>query len=201
MLFRSVATATIIGGALAFGAQTLVRDLIAGFFVIAEDQFGVGDLVDLGAAVGVVEKVSLRVTCVRDVEGRLWYLPNGQIVRVANLSQGEGSTAVDVSVSLADDLDTVGRRLEAIANSLASDPEIGPQMRGPARCIGVEELHPDHAVLRVLLSCRTSAQQAARRRFLSAVAASARIGELRRPDADAEGETESSGPFGDPAGT
>ncbi len=79
-----VATATIVGGALAFGAQQIVRDLLAGLFLLTEDQYGVGDVVDLGLASGVVERVTLRVTRVRDADGRVWYVPHGQIARVAN---------------------------------------------------------------------------------------------------------------------
>ena len=82
-----VATATVVGGAVAFGAQQLMRDLIAGFFVLAEDQFGVGDNVDMGIAVGVVEGITLRVTRLRDKDGVVWHVPNCAVVRVANLSQ------------------------------------------------------------------------------------------------------------------
>src|SRR5258706_10743448 len=88
-----VAAATIIGGALAFGAQTIVRDFLAGIFVLVEDQYGVGDIVDLGLASGQVERVTLRSTRLRDDEGRVWHVPNGQVVRAGNLSQ-EGGQAV-----------------------------------------------------------------------------------------------------------
>lgn len=82
-----IATATIIGGAIAFGAQTLIRDVIAGFFVLAEDQFGVGDMVDLGVCSGVVDRITLRVVRLRDDAGRIWYVSHGSITCVANLSQ------------------------------------------------------------------------------------------------------------------
>lgn len=174
-----VATATIIGGALAFGAQTLVRDLIAGFFMIAEDQYGVGDLVDVGAATGVIERVSLRVTKLSDEQGRVWYLPNGQITRVANLTQGNGAAAVDITVPITEDLEVVGARLVEIARAVRSDAQVGSLMVGEPQFVGVEELHPDEAVLRVVLPCRPAAQAPVRRAFLSAVAAAERQGLLR----------------------
>lgn len=86
-----IAGAGIAGVALGFGAQSLVKDFLTGIFVLVEDQYGVGDVVDLGEASGSVEKVSLRVTTLRDVGGTRWYVPNGQIQRVANKSQAVGS--------------------------------------------------------------------------------------------------------------
>jgi len=181
-----VATATIIGGALAFGAQTLVRDLIAGFFLIAENQFGVGDVVDAGAATGVVEKVSLRITRLRDDEGRVWYLPNGQITRIANLSQSERTVHVDVVARSDDDLALVGSRLQRLANDLRSMDELSAVVTGEAQYLGVEDLHPDTAVLRVSIPCKPGGQTAVRRAFLAAVADAERRGVLRDVSTDAD---------------
>lgn len=98
-----IATATIIGGAIAFGAQTLIRDVIAGFFVLAEDQFGVGDVVDLGMCTGRVDRITLRMVRLRDDDGRVWYVAHGNVARVANLSQSgayrAGAHAVDESAA------------------------------------------------------------------------------------------------------
>ena len=93
-----VATATVVGGAVAFGAQTLVRDLIAGFFVLAEDQYGAGDIVDVGLASGVVEQITLRSVRLRDSEGQIWYVPHGGVSRVGNLSKAT-SVLLDVEVA------------------------------------------------------------------------------------------------------
>ena len=82
-----VATATVVGGAIAFGAQTLIRDLISGFFVLAEDQYGVGDEVDLGVCRGVVERITLRSVRTRDADGRVWHVTHGNVTTVGNLSQ------------------------------------------------------------------------------------------------------------------
>jgi small conductance mechanosensitive channel len=90
-----LASAGIVGLAVGFGAQALVKDFLSGIFMIIEDQYGVGDLVDLGEASGVVEAVSLRVTRLRDTDGAVWYVRNGEVLRVGNRSQGGGVTAAD----------------------------------------------------------------------------------------------------------
>ena len=95
-----IASAGILGIALGFGAQSLVKDFLSGIFMIFEDQYGVGDVVDIGEASGTVEAVSLRVTRLRDVNGTVWYVPNGEIVRVGNMSQNWARAVVDVSVGL-----------------------------------------------------------------------------------------------------
>src|SRR5262245_42889011 len=93
-----IASAGIVGVALGFGAQNLVKDYIAGIFMLLEDQYGVGDVVDFGEADGTVEAVGLRITTIRDGRGVLWYIRNGEIVRVGNRSQGWSLVVVDVPV-------------------------------------------------------------------------------------------------------
>ena len=93
-----IASAGIIGVALGFGSQALVKDFLSGIFMIFEDQYGVGDVVDLGEASGTVEAVSLRVTRLRDVNGTVWYVRNGEILRVGNMSQNWARTVLDVTV-------------------------------------------------------------------------------------------------------
>ena len=95
-----IASAGILGIALGFGAQSLVKDFLSGIFMIFEDQYGVGDVVDLGEAIGTVEAVSLRVTRLRDVNGTVWYVRNGEILRVGNMSQNWARTVLDVGVGL-----------------------------------------------------------------------------------------------------
>ena len=96
-----IASAGIAGIALGFGAQNLVKDFIAGLFMLLEDQYGVGDVVDVGEASGTVEAVGLRITTIRDARGVLWYIRNGEIVRVGNRSQGWALVVVDVPVGFA----------------------------------------------------------------------------------------------------
>ncbi len=99
-----IASAGIIGIALGFGAQSLVKDFLSGVFMILEDQFGVGDIIDIGEATGTVEAVSLRVTRLRDINGTVWYVPNGEIMRVGNQSQNWSRTVLDVGVAYSEDL-------------------------------------------------------------------------------------------------
>jgi small conductance mechanosensitive channel len=112
-----LAGAGIVGVALGFGAQTLVRDFLAGMFMLIEDQFGVGDVIDLGPASGTVEGLSLRTTRIRDVEGTVWHVPNGEIKRVANKSQDWSRAVLDIQVSL----DTEVSRAEEVIKDAADD--------------------------------------------------------------------------------
>src|SRR5690606_4989578 len=100
-----IAGAGIVGVALGFGAQSLVKDFLTGLFMLIEDQYGVGDIVDVGPATGVVEGITLRTTRLRDVEGVLWHVPNGEIKRVGNLSQQWSRAVLDVPVPYETDLD------------------------------------------------------------------------------------------------
>src|SRR3954449_497557 len=108
-----IASAGIVGVAVGFGAQNLVRDFLTGIFMILEDQYGVGDVIDLGDATGVVEAVGLRITTVRDVNGTVWYVRNGEIQRVGNKSQGYAVAVIDVPVAhganIADAIDLLAR--------------------------------------------------------------------------------------------
>lgn len=113
-----VAGAGIVGVALGFGAQSLVRDFLSGIFMLIEDQYGVGDVIDVGEAVGVVEEVSLRTTRLRDVEGTVWFVPNGEIRRVGNKSQGWGRAVLDVEVAYDTDLDHASRVIKQVADEL-----------------------------------------------------------------------------------
>ena len=109
-----IASAGIIGIALGFGAQSLVKDFLSGVFMIFEDQYGVGDVVDVGEAVGTVEAVTLRVTRLRDIEGTVWYVPNGEILRVGNKSQNWSRAVIDVGVGYDEDLARVQRVVRLI---------------------------------------------------------------------------------------
>jgi len=113
----------VVGIALAFGAQSLVKDVLSGIFMLFEDQYGIGDLVDFGTVSGTVEAVGLRVTRVRDVGGTLWYLRNGEILRVGNQSQGWTRAVVDVRVGPEADIDATREILLATATALATDPD------------------------------------------------------------------------------
>ena len=109
-----LASAGIAGVAIGFGAQTLIKDFLAGIFIILEDQYGIGDIVDLGPAVGTVEEVGLRITRLRDLGGVVWYVRNGEILRVANRSQGWTLAIVDVPVAYNEDLEKVRKVIEQV---------------------------------------------------------------------------------------
>ncbi|HEX6148732.1 mechanosensitive ion channel family protein [Nocardioides sp.] len=146
-----LASAGILGVALGFGAQSLVSDFLSGVFMIFEDQYGVGDEVDLGEASGTVEAVSLRVTRLRDVNGTVWYVRNGEIVRVGNMSQNWARTVLDISVAYHEDLARVRRVLEDVAHDLWDDEEYKGVIIEEPSVWGVQELGIDGVVVRVAL--------------------------------------------------
>ncbi|WP_446220774.1 mechanosensitive ion channel family protein [Micromonospora sp. IBHARD004] len=152
-----LASAGIAGVALGFGAQSLVKDLIAGLFMLIEDQYGVGDTVDLGEATGVVEAVGLRVTTVRDGRGVLWYIRNGEIVRVGNKSQGWALVVVDLPIGFAG-TEQASAVLRTAAASMAMDPELAPQIVEEPEVLGVEQMTVDGAVIRTVVKTTADGQ-------------------------------------------
>ena len=120
-----LASAGVGGVALGFGAQSLVKDFLSGIFMIVEDQYGVGDVIDTGEIVGTVEDVTLRVTRVRDRSGVLWYLRNGEIVRIGNQSQGWSTAVVDVPIALTEDTAKAAEVIRAsVADLTATDERV-----------------------------------------------------------------------------
>lgn len=154
-----LASAGIVGVAVGFGAQSLVRDFLTGLFMLVEDQYGVGDSVILGQAVGTVESVGLRVTRVRDVNGVLWYVPNGQITSVGNSSQGWARAVVDVAVSHGQDLGRVHDILGRVGTDLREDPGWAGLVLAEPEYLGVEQLTAAGVVLRMTI--KTAPSQAA----------------------------------------
>src|SRR3954467_12408749 len=116
-----VAGAGIVGIALGFGAQNLVRDFLSGIFMLLEDQYGVGDIIDAGPASGVVENVGLRTTRIRDVNGVVWHIPNGQIQRIGNKSQQWSRALLDIDVSYATDIEEAKTVIKAVADGMWRD--------------------------------------------------------------------------------
>lgn len=156
-----IASAGIVGIAVGFGAQNLVRDFLSGIFMMVEDQYGVGDVVDLGEATGTVEAVGLRVTTLRDVNGTVWYVRNGEVLRVGNMSQGHAVAVVDIPVSHTADLpeasDLAARTatdLTAEGTPLAEDVIAAPEM------LGVESVATEAVTLRLTVKTRPGRQWA-----------------------------------------
>jgi small-conductance mechanosensitive channel len=152
-----LASAGIVGVALGFGAQSLVKDLIAGLFMLLEDQYGVGDSVDLGDATGVVETVGLRVTTVRDGRGVLWYVRNGEIVRVGNKSQGWAMVVIDIPIGFVN-AEQASAVLRTAALALADEPEHATEFLEPPDVIGVEQMTVDGAVIRTIAKTTADGQ-------------------------------------------
>jgi small-conductance mechanosensitive channel len=146
-----LASAGIIGVALGFGAQSLVKDFLSGVFMIFEDQYGVGDVVDVGEASGTVEAVTLRVTRLRDVNGTVWYVRNGEILRVGNMSQNWARTVLDVPVAPREDLAKVRRVLKEVAHDLWEDEDFKGQVIEEPEVWGVESLTPEAVTVRVTM--------------------------------------------------
>ncbi len=146
-----LASAGIVGVALGFGAQNLVKDFLAGIFMIFEDQLGVGDSVDLGEASGTVEAVSLRVTRLRDVNGTVWYVRNGEILRVGHQSQNWARTVLDVSIPYREDLARVSRVLQEVAEDLWHDDDFEDVIIEQPEVWGIEAVTADAITMRVTL--------------------------------------------------
>jgi small conductance mechanosensitive channel len=152
-----LASAGIAGIALGFGAQNLVKDFIAGLFMLLEDQYGVGDVVDVGEISGIVEAVGLRITTSRDGRGVLWYIRNGEIIRVGNRSQGWAMVVVDVPVGFAG-VEEATEVLRAAATALADDPEFAADLLEAPQVLGVEQINLDGAVVRTTAKTSSEAQ-------------------------------------------
>ncbi len=141
-----VASAGIVGVALGFGAQSLVKDWLAGVAMIFEDQYGVGDVVDLGNVTGTVEGVSLRVTRLRDMDGTVWYVRNGEITKVGNQSQNWARAVLDVTVDAGADVAEVKQVLRRVAGELWEDPDWKGVVIEEPHVWGIEAIEPDVTV-------------------------------------------------------
>jgi len=151
-----IAGAGIIGVALGFGSQSLVRDFLSGIFILVEDQYGVGDTVDLGEATGVVEVVSLRTTRVRSVDGTVWHVPNGAIDRVGNKSQHWSRALLDVQVAYGTDIAHAREVIKGVADGVWRE-QPGWVIEEP-ELWGVEALGPHGVELRLVIKTQPSRQ-------------------------------------------
>ncbi|ALJ20265.1 mechanosensitive ion channel family protein [Microbacterium sp. No. 7] len=140
-----------VGAGLGFGAQNIVRDVLNGIFLVAEDQVGIGDVVDLDLASGVVEYVSVRITHVRDVNGTLWYVRNGEITRVGNMSQGWSRAIIDLTVPVDADIDDVEQVMLDTARGLAHDAKWRSRILEDPEVWGLESITGDALVMRLVI--------------------------------------------------
>lgn len=153
-----LASAGVVGVALGFGAQSLIKDYLSGIFMVLEDQYGVGDVVDLGPAIGTVEDVQLRITRVRDLTGVVWYVRNGEILRVGNKSQGWTLASVDVPIAYDEDLERVRAVVEAVAEDMDSDPAYDDELLGKPQYAGVESVSGDAMFIRIIAKAAPARQ-------------------------------------------
>jgi small conductance mechanosensitive channel len=144
-----LASAGVAGVALGFGARNLVTDFLSGVFMILEDQYGVGDSIDAGVASGEVIEVGLRVTKLRGAEGEIWYVRNGEVKRIGNLSQGWATAAVDVQVRYDEDWDRTCAAIESAGEELAKAEPWDEALWEPAEIKGLEAVTLDAMVIRV----------------------------------------------------
>jgi moderate conductance mechanosensitive channel len=151
-----VAPAAVLGAALGFGAQRIVQDLLSGFFIITERQYGFGDLVQLTItgvakdATGTVEDVTLRVTKLRSSDGEVFTIPNGQIVKSVNLSKDWARAVVDIPVPVAADLNQVNHVLHDVCSTAVEHPQLKDLLLDEPSLMGVESIEPENVVLRMV---------------------------------------------------
>ncbi len=164
-----IAGAGIAGVALGFGAQSLVKDCISGLFMLIEDHFGLGDVVDVGEAVGTVEEISLRATVLRDVDGTVWHVPNGEILRVGNMSQQWSVAVVDMDVAYDADLDQVREVMMRAAETTCATEEWADKILEAPQILGVEALGADAVTVRIVVKTEAGSQWALRRELREAI--------------------------------
>ncbi|WP_020661140.1 mechanosensitive ion channel family protein [Amycolatopsis benzoatilytica] len=160
-----IASAGIVGVALGFGAQNLVKDFLSGMFMMIEDQYGVGDVVDIGPATGTVEAVGLRITTLRDLKGTVWYVRNGEVLRVGNSSQGFAVAVVDVPLGYSADVDRATGVLSSAATRAVESEALSANVLEPPEMLGVEQVTPEGIVLRLTVKVRPGKQWAVQRKL------------------------------------
>jgi moderate conductance mechanosensitive channel len=153
-----IAGAGVVGIAFGFGAQSVVADFMSGVFMLLEDQYGVGDVVDLGEASGVVEDVHLRVTRLRSVDGVVWYVRNGEVVRVGNMSQNWSRALLDIGVAYHSDVTRVRELMLEVSRAMAAEDAWEDVILEEPEVWGVEQLSADAIVVRLVVKTRPGQQ-------------------------------------------
>ena len=161
-----LATAGVGGVALGFGAQSLVRDYLSGMFMIMEDQYGVGDTIDTGQVTGTVEEVGLRVTRLRDANGQVWYVRNGEILRVGNQSQGWSTAIADVPIGNDEDAAQAVEILQAVAAAVGADEQFADVLMEAPSVVGVDSVTASGTTLRIIAKTLPNQQWGVKRALL-----------------------------------
>jgi moderate conductance mechanosensitive channel len=186
-----LASAGVAGVALGFGAQSLVKDFLSGVFMIFEDQYGVGDVIDTGEAIGTVEEVTLRITQLRDANGVTWYVRNGEIIRVGNRSQGFATAIVDMPVSYAENVERVVAVIREAVSAMGSDPVWADKFVEEPQVLGVESIVGMTMTIRTVAQCVPGENFAVQRELRERLKKALDAAEVMAPPLT---------PFGGPAG-
>jgi small-conductance mechanosensitive channel len=149
-----IAGTSIVGVALGFGAQNIVKDFLSGMFMLLEDQYGVGDVIDFQLASGTVEAVGLRSTRLRDVNGTVWYVRNGEVLRVGNQSQGFAQVVLDIPIDAWADVDAAAQAMRDVSREIVEDENWAPVFLSEPEVLGVEAMTRDETVIRIVAKVR-----------------------------------------------
>ena len=179
-----LAGAGIAGIAIGFGAQSLVKDFLSGFFILLEDQYGVGDVINLGDVTGTVEDISLRVTRLRATDGTVWFVPNGEIKRVGNTSMEWSRALIDVLVAYDADVPEVMRAIGEVAQDFAADPAWSDAVLEPPEVWGVQAMAADGLTIRLVVKTAPRQQYAVARELRGRI-----TDRLRRDGVKGPGQT------------
>ena len=186
-----LASAGVAGVALGFGAQSLVKDFLSGVFMILEDQYGVGDVIDTGEAIGTVEEVTLRITRLRDANGVTWYVRNGEIIRIGNKSQGHATAIVDMPVSYAENVERVVGIIREAVRAMGQDPAWADKFVEEPQVLGVESIAGNTMTIRTIADCVPGENFSVQREMRERLKVALDAADVKAPPV---------GPFGGPVG-
>jgi moderate conductance mechanosensitive channel len=189
-----IAGASIVGVALGFGAQSLVRDFLSGFFILVEDQYGVGDKIAVAGSEGTVEEINLRMTRLRSADGTVWFVPNGEIRKVANATIGWARAVADLLLPLDADIEAASAALADEAAAFARDPAWSDAILEPPEVLGVEAISADGITVRVAAKTLPLRDAAVARQLR------ARLGARLRREGIALAKAPAPSPSAEPAG-
>ena len=158
--------AGVVGLAVGFGAQSLVKDFVTGFFLLLENQIRQGDVVQVDGHTGTVEQITLRFVQLRDYEGSVHYVPNGQITTVVNMTRGFGNAVFEIGVAYREDIDEVMAVMRQVATDLRPEPEFAPRMEGDLDIAGVDRWDDSAVIIRCRIRCVAQQQWGVRREYL-----------------------------------
>lgn len=165
----AIASAGIGGIAIGFGAQSLIKDVISGIFLLFEDQFGVGDFITVGDISGTVTNISLRVTTLQDAGGKIWYIRNGEITTLGNTTQGWSCTLVSFPVNLSEEPFQVIRILDEVCEEFSADPTWRDKVLEPPSTLGISAVTDFSATYSISVKCRGNEQWAVERELRARV--------------------------------